>query len=83
MVNGNSSSYAVIVNLINSINSLNLINLVNVNVSEKAWKFVTGYKQPGESFAETLDRVLLDWKLRGDKIGRFDEEFNQPKGEKH
>ena len=47
--------------------------MVNVNVSESAWKFVTGYKQPGESFAETLDRVLLDWKVRGDRIGELDE----------
>lgn len=48
--------------------------MVNVNVSKEGWSFVKGYALPGESFAKTFDRILADWKHRGDLIGSLDEQ---------
>lgn len=47
--------------------------MVNVNVSKAAWKIVTGHKQPGETFAESLDRLLIDWKFKDDELGELGE----------
>jgi len=47
--------------------------MVNVNISEDAWRRIRYYAQPGESFADTLDRVLLDYHHRGEMIGELDE----------
>ena len=47
--------------------------MVNVNISEDAWRRVRYYTQPGESFADTLDRVLQDYHHRGEMIGELDE----------
>jgi len=46
---------------------------VNVNISEDAWRRIRYYTDPGESFADTLDRVLKDYHYRGEVIGALDE----------
>jgi len=39
--------------------------MVNVNISEDAWRRIRYYAQPGESFADTLDRFLKELDEKG------------------
>ena len=46
-----------------------MVKLVNVNISEDAWKRVNGHKQPGETFSESLDRIIDEWlACKGEKL---------------
>jgi len=47
--------------------------MVNVNVSKKGWSFVKGNAAPGESFAQTFDRLLKEVAVMKDLIAALDE----------
>lgn len=47
--------------------------MVNVNVSKEGWSFVKGQATPGESFAQTFDRLLKEVAVMKDLIAALDE----------
>ena len=47
--------------------------MVNVNVSKEGWSFVKGHATPGESFAQTFDRLLKEVAVMKDLIAALDE----------
>ena len=53
-----------------------------LRVYEEDYKFIFGYRlpeDPNESSAEIIHRILMDWKLRGDKIGELTEKLGEIK----
>jgi len=35
--------------------------MVNVNISKNAWRQINNFKEPGETFAQSLDRMIAGY----------------------